>query len=76
MFSWLPLVLAGIAGLLALFYKNQAENSKASAIEAETKIKDAPLVAKQLEDEKKIKEIENQDDSKLTPEQRAKRWDT
>lgn len=72
--KWLPIVLAAIAGLVALIYKRKAEQADTAALIAETQAKDAPLVAKQRENEKKIDEVKNQDDSKLTPEERADRW--
>lgn len=73
--NWLPLVLAAIAGLVALIYKSKAEKAETDAVIAQTQAKDAPLAAKQKEIEDKIKEVEHQDDSNLTPEERAKRWD-
>lgn len=71
----IPYVLAIVGGLLALFFKNRADSAKAESMLAEVARKDASLSAQQDEDEKKRKEIENQDDSKLTPEERAARWE-
>lgn len=72
--KWLPIVLAAIAGFIALIYKRKAEQAETDALIAQTQAKDAPLVAKQRENEKKIEDVKNQDDSKLTPEERADRW--
>lgn len=51
-------MLAGLAGLLALFYKEKAEKAETSAIESQTAAKDAPLVAQQQQDEVKIKQVD------------------
>jgi hypothetical protein len=60
-----------ILGFLVVFFKNKAG---AAAEIAKIVTQDAPLAAKQAEIEDKIKSVENQDDSKLTPEERAARW--
>lgn len=61
---------------LVFYFKNKAEDSETRAILGETKGQDKELKAQQDEVKKKIKEVKEQDDSVLTPEQRAKRWDT
>ncbi len=63
-----------LLALLALFFKNKADKAAAQNILSDTKIKDAPLAAKQKELEDKIKEVEDRDDSGLTPTERADRW--
>lgn len=65
--SWFPFVLAAIAGILALIYKEKAEKAEASAIESQTAAKDAPLVAQQAQDEVKLKEA-NEDIQKIMDE--------
>lgn len=70
----IPYVLTFIAAMLALFFKNRADKAGAQNIINQVKINDASLQVKQTEIENQINTIENQDDSKLTPEERAARW--
>lgn len=68
--------LVSIATLIGLvfFFKNKADGSGAAALLGELKGKDEVLSKQQDELQKKIDHINNQDDSKLTPEERAARW--
>lgn len=66
-----------IVGLIVLvfYFKNKADNAATDAILGETKGRDKELKEQQDKVKDKIKQVENQDDSKLTPDQRSKRWD-
>lgn len=68
--------LVAIATLIGLvfFFKNKADGSGAAALLGELKGKDDVLSKQQDDLQQKIKAIDNQDDSKLTPEERAARW--
>lgn len=63
------LILAGL-----FYYKDKAEAKAAEAELAEMRGRDAELKKQQDEIKSEITEIENQDDSNLTPEERAQRW--
>lgn len=76
-----------IGGLVALilFYKSKADKASAKNITAETKIKDAPLAAKQDELKEKIKDADNKikdimderkknRDEYLSDQERANKW--
>jgi hypothetical protein len=67
-------VIVGLLGLV-FFFKNKAEDAKVDAILGETKGRDAELEAAEKVIQDKIEAVVNQDDSKLTPEQRANRWE-
>lgn len=84
-FSWLPLALAAIAGLVALIYKSKAEQAEAEALVSHTQDEDAPLVAKQAQDEVAIKQVDENiqaimdertklRDQYLTDQQKADNW--
>lgn len=61
------MVLAAIAGIVALIYKAEAEKAKTESIESDTKAKDAPLVVQQQQDEEKLKQA-NEDIKKIMDE--------
>lgn len=67
-------LMAVLVGLV-FFFKGKADKSKRDAILGETKGRDKGLAAAEKVIQDKIEEVMNQDDSKLTPEERAKRWD-
>ncbi len=82
-------ILSIIIGLLgagvALFFKSQADKAGAGAIESKVQVKDAPLAARQQDDETKIHEIdagiqkmkddqEKMKQQRLTDQQRADNW--
>ena len=85
-FSWFPIALAAIAGVLALFYKHKADKAEADNIESETRIQDAPLVAQQAENAAKLERV-NEDIKKIheereklrnqyiTDQEKADSWD-
>lgn len=70
----IPSLALIVMAIVALFFKSKSEKAMSEARQAKVKEADAPLAAKQQENEKKIEEVKNQDDSKLTPEERADRW--
>jgi type III secretory pathway component EscV len=83
--SWVPIILAAIAGILALIYKTKAEKAEETATESVTAAKDAPLVAQQQQDETKIKQVdeniqqimderEKLRNQYLTDQQKADEW--
>lgn len=57
-FSWIPFVLAAVAGIVALIYKKKAENAEAEVIVSRTQTADAPLAAQQARDEAQIKQVD------------------
>ncbi len=58
LYTLIPLILAGLGGLAAWFFKGQADRAKAGSIVSETKVQDAPLAAQQAQDEAKIREVD------------------
>lgn len=56
-------------------FKRLADKNKTDAILGETRGRDKELSAQQKQVQDKIEDVKKQDDSKLTPEERAKRWD-
>lgn len=70
----IPYILTCLAAVIALFFKNKADKAASQAEINKVKAEDVPLAAKQSQIEDKIKAVENEDDSKLTPEERASRW--
>lgn len=83
--KFIPYIIAVIAGLVALFFKNKAEQSSADALIAKVEAKDAPLAARQAEDQAKIKAVDADieamkeerkklRDEYLTDQERANKW--
>lgn len=69
--------LIGLAVMLGgglWYFKRQSDKNRADAILGETKGRDIELRDQQSKVQDKIDAVEKQDDSKLTPEERAKRW--
>lgn len=66
-------LIAALGGL-ALYFKSKADKSKVDAILGETKGRDAELKGQQDKVKDEINEVKERDDSKLTPEERADRW--
>lgn len=56
--SWFPLVLAVVAGILALVYKKKAEEAETEVIISHTQAADAPLAAQQAQDQVQIKQVD------------------
>ncbi len=63
-----------VLGVLVWFFKNKANKAQTSAILGDTQGQDRILKENQYKVKEEIKKVENQDDSNLTPEQRANRW--
>jgi uncharacterized coiled-coil DUF342 family protein len=78
--SWIPFILPAIAGILALVYKKKAENAEAEVIVSRTQAADAPLAAKQAQDQEQINQVDEnlkklEDERKKAEEQRKKETD-
>jgi hypothetical protein len=56
------------------YFKSQSDKNKRDAILGETKGQDKELAAAEKLIQDKIEQVKNQDDSKLTPQERADRW--
>lgn len=83
--SIVSVIFAGLAGLIAWFFKNKADRATAQVIESKVAIQDAPLAQKQADDKEKIKEVdagiqaikderEKMRNQYLTDQQRADSW--
>lgn len=57
------------------YFKRQSDNNRRDAILGETKGEDKQLKKQQDKVDKKIRLVEDSNDSKLSPEDRAKRWE-
>lgn len=57
-FSFIPIILAAIAGILALIYKKKAETAEEQVIISHTQAQDAPLASQQAQDEAQIKQVD------------------
>lgn len=66
-------IIVALIGLI-FYFKKEADKAKTDAILGETKGQDKILKDNQVKIEDQIKKIEVQDDSKLTDQQRADRW--
>lgn len=63
-----------LAGAAVVFFKNKADESGKAAILGETRGQDKELKAAEEKISKAIEDVINSDDSQLTPEERADRW--
>lgn len=79
----IPLIVAGLTGLLALYFKGQADKAGAQNIESEVKEQDAPLKQQQEDNRFKIEQVDKQIDEikasrgrskDQTDEERADSW--
>lgn len=66
------LILVLVGGLY--YFKSQSDKNKRDAVLGETKGRDKELSAQQDKIRDEINAVKEQDDSKLTPDERADRW--
>jgi hypothetical protein len=66
-------VVVALVGLV-LYFKRKANKVSVGSILSDTKVQDAKLKAAEDLIIEKIKEVESQDDSGLTKQERADRW--
>ncbi len=66
--------IIAVLGVLVWFFKNKANNAQTSSILGNTQGQDKVLKQNQNKTQEEIRQVENQDDSKLSPEDRSKRW--
>lgn len=72
----LQAIIAFILGILgvAFYYKNKGDSAAQNALLGETKGEDKQLSKQQQQVENQIHLVKNEDDSKLTDQERADRW--
>lgn len=68
-------IISLLLGGLGVYFFNKAKQAGQNAVLGETKGEDKQLQIQEKKIKEQLKLVENRDDSKLTDEERAKRWD-
>jgi hypothetical protein len=74
MTSFVLLVISSLA-LLVVYFKQKAQKAASDALLGEKRGEDRILERNQNEVKEEIEKVREQDDSNLTPEERASRWE-